>query len=200
MIPLPLYNLRVFRNCLVGLDTISSADMLVVPESDIFSSLVLTVSSWTACRFLRRQVRWSGIPISFKNFPQFIVIHRVKGFGIVNEAEIDVFLELCCFFSELADVGNLVSGSSAFSKSSLNIRKFTVHILLKPHLENFEHYFASVWDECNCAVVWSFFGISFLWIWNENWPFAVLWPLLSFPHLMAFWIQHFSSSIFLDLK
>ena len=75
-----------------------------------------------------------------KTFPQFIVIHTVKGFGIVNKAEIDVFLELSCFFDDPTDVGNLTSGSSAFSKSSLNIRKFTVHILLKPGLENFEHY------------------------------------------------------------
>ena len=80
----------------------------------------------------------------FQNFPQFIVIHTVKGFGIVNKAEIDAFLELSCFFHDPADVGNLVSGSSAFSKTSLNIRKFTVHILLKPGLENFEHYFTSV--------------------------------------------------------
>ena len=80
----------------------------------------------------------------FQNCPQFIVIHTVKGFGIVNKAEIDVFLELSCFFHDPADVGNLVSGSSAFSKSSLNICKFSVHILLKPRLENFEHYFASV--------------------------------------------------------
>jgi len=77
----------------------------------------------------------------FQNFPRFIVIHRVKGFGIVNKAEIDVFLELSCFFHDPADVGHLISGSSAFSKTSLNIRKFTVHILLKPGLENFEHYF-----------------------------------------------------------
>ena len=88
-----------------------------------------------------------------KNFPQFIVIHTVKGVGIVNNAEIDVFLELSCFFHDSADVGNMISGSSAFSKTSLNIRKFTVHVLLKPGLENFEHYFTSVWDECNCAVV-----------------------------------------------
>ena len=80
----------------------------------------------------------------FQNFPQFIVIHTVKGFGIVNRAEIDVFLEFCFFFDDPADVGNLVSGYSAFSKSSLSIWKFTVHILLKPGLENFEHYFASV--------------------------------------------------------
>ena len=79
-----------------------------------------------------------------KNFPQFVVIYTFKGFGIVNKVEVDVFLELSCFFHDPADVGNLISSSSAFSKSSLNIWKFTVHILLKPGLENFEHYFASV--------------------------------------------------------
>ena len=105
-----------------------------------------------------------------------------KGFGIVNKAEIDVFLELSCFFDDPANVGNLISGSSAFSKASLNIWKFTVHILLKPVLENFEHHFTSVWDECNCVVVWAFFGIAFLWDWNENGPFPVLWPWLSFPN------------------
>ena len=76
----------------------------------------------------------------FQNFPQFIVIHKVKGFGIVNKAEIDVFLEISCFFDDPADVGNLISGSSAFSKTSLNIRKFTVHVLLKPSLDNFNYY------------------------------------------------------------
>ena len=119
----------------------------------------------------------------FQNFPQFVVIHTVKGFGIFNKAEIDVFLELSCFFDNPADVGNLISGLLAFSKSSLNIWKFMVHILLKPSLENFEHYFASVWDECYCAVVWAFFGITFLWDWNESWPFPVLWSLLTFPNL-----------------
>ena len=92
------------------------------------------------------------------------------------------FLELSCFFDDPADVGNLISGSSAFSKTSLNIWKFTVHILLRPGLENFEHYYTNMWDECNCAVVWAFFGIAFLWDWNENWRFPVLWPLLSFPN------------------
>ena len=81
------------------------------------------------------------------------MIHTVKGFGIVNKAETDVFLELSCFFDDPEDVGNLISGSSAFSKSSLNIRNFTVHVLLKPGLENFEHCFTSVSNECNCAVV-----------------------------------------------
>ena len=80
----------------------------------------------------------------FKNFPQFVVTHTVKGFGIVNKAEVDVFLELSCFIDDPTDVGNFISGSSAFSKSSLNIWKFTVHVLLKPGLENFENYFASV--------------------------------------------------------
>ena len=80
----------------------------------------------------------------YQNFPQFIVIHTVKGFGIVNQAEIDVFLELSCFLDDLVDVGNLISGSSAFSKTSLNIWKFTVHVLLTSGLENFEHYFTSV--------------------------------------------------------
>ena len=80
----------------------------------------------------------------FQNFPQFIVIHRVKGFGIVNKAEIDVFLELSCFVDDAADVGNLISGSSAFSKTSLNTWKFAFHVLLKPGLENFGHYFTSV--------------------------------------------------------
>ena len=116
-------------------------------------------------------VRYSHL---FQNFPQFVVIHTVKSFGVVNKEEVDIFLELSCFFHDLIYVGNLISGSSAFSKSGLNIWKFRVHVLLKPRLENFELYFASVWDECNCAVVWTFFGIAFLWDWNENWPCPVL--------------------------
>ena len=86
-------------------------------------------------------VRYSHL---FKNFPEFVVAHTVKGFGIVNKAEVDVFLELFCFFSDPTDVGNLISGSSAFLKTSLNIWKFMVHILLKPGLENFKHYFTSL--------------------------------------------------------
>ena len=121
---------------------------------------VLTVASWPAHRFLRRQIRWSHL---LKNFPQFVVIYTAKSTGIANKAEIDVFLELSLFFDDPMDVGNLISGSSDFSKSSLNIWKFTVHVLLKPDLENFKHYFTSMWDKCNCVVDWAFFGISFLW-------------------------------------
>ena len=132
----------------------------------------------------------------FKNFAQFVVIHTVTRFRIVNRAEADVFLELSCFFDDPTDVGNLISGSSAFYKSSLNIWKFTVHVLLKPGLKNFEHYFTSVWDECSSVVVWAFFGIAFLWDWNENCPFPVLWQLLSFLNLLAYRVQHFHSIIF----
>ena len=154
----------------------------------------LIVASWPAYTFLKRQVRWSGI--SFQNFPHFMVIYTVTGFGIVNKAEVDVFLEFSYFFYDPTNVGNLISGCSTFSKSSLNIWKFMVHLLLKPGLENFEHYFASVWDECNCAVSWAFFGIALLRDWNENWVFPVLWLLLSFPNLLTHWMQHFHSIIF----
>ena len=112
------------------------------------------------------------------------MIYTGKGFSIVNEAY--VFLEFSCFSYGPVFVGNLISGSSAFSKASLNIWKFSVHILLKPRLENCDHYFASMWDECNCAIVWTFIGIAFLWDWNENWYFPVLWPLLSVPNFLAY--------------
>ena len=125
----------------------------------------------------------------FQNFTQFIVIHTAKSFDIVNKAEIDVFLELSCFFNHPSDVGDLISGSSTFSKTSLDIWKFMVHVLLKPGLENFKHYFTSMWDEFNCVVIWAVFGIAFLWDWNENWPFPVLWPLLSFPCFLTYWVQ-----------
>ena len=152
--------------------------------------LCCSMSSANCCflnayRFLRRQVRWSGIPISFRIFHS-LLWSTVKGFGIVNKAEIDVFLELSCFFYDPMDVGNFISGSSAFSKFSLNIWKFMVHVLLKPGLENFEHYFTSVWDEYNCVVVWASFGDAFLWDWDENWLFPALWTLVSFPNLLAY--------------
>ena len=100
-----------------------------------------------------------------KNFPKFIVIHKIKGISIFNETEELFFLEFSCFFYDPVDVGNLISCSSAFSKSSLTIWKFSVHVLLKPGLENFQHYFARVWNEHNCIIVWTFFGIAFLWNW-----------------------------------
>ena len=106
----------------------------------------------TCIQISQEVVRYSYL---LKNFPHFVVIYIVKGFSIVNEEEVDVFLEFSCFFDGPAGVGNLISGSSAFSKTSLNIWKFMVHLLLKPNLGTFEHYFASMWDECNCVVVWT---------------------------------------------
>ena len=144
---------------------------------------VLTVASWPAYRFLKRQVWYSHL---FQNFPQFIVIHTVEGFGIVNKAEIGVFLELFCFLDDPAGVGNLISGSSAIYKTSLNIWNFIVHVFLKPGLENFEHYFTSVWDECNCSVVWAFFGLPFFAIGMKTdlfqscgpcWVFQMCWHI-----------------------
>ena len=111
---------------------------------------VLIIASWPAYKFLRRQVRWSGIAISLRIFHSLLWSIQVKGFGIVNKGEVHVYLEYSRFFNDPADVGNLISGSSAFSKSSLNIWNFTVDILLKPGLENFEHYLASLWDEFSC--------------------------------------------------
>ena len=136
----------------------------------------------------------------FQNFPQFIVIHTVKGLGIVNKAEIDVFLEYSSFFCDPMNVGNLISGSSTFSKFSMYIWKFSVQVLLKPSLNDFEHYLANMWNECNCMVVWTFFDITFLWYWNESWTFPVLWLLMSFPNLRAYWVQYFNSIIFYGLK
>ena len=112
-------------------------------EPVIVPCLVLTVFSWTSYRFLKRQVRWSGIPISLRIF-QFVVIHTVKGFSIVNEVKLDVFLEFLFFFYEPMDVGNLFSGPSAFSKSGFYLWKFSVHVLLKPCLKDFEDYLASM--------------------------------------------------------
>ena len=120
----------------------------------------------------------------FQNYPQFIVIHTIKGFGIVNKTE--VFLELSCFSDDPADVGNLISGSSAFSKTTLNIWKFTVHLLLNPGLENFKHHFTSVWDECNCAVVEHSLALPFFGIGMKTdlfqscshcWVFQICWHI-----------------------
>ena len=147
------------------------------------TSLLLSMSSSNCCFLTCIQISQEASKVVWYSYS--LLWSTVKGFSIVNEAEVDVFLEFPCLLYDPMNVGNLISGSSAFSKSSLNIRKFMVCILLKPGLENFEHYFPSVWDECNCAVVWTFFGIAFLWDWNENWPLPVLWPLLSLPNLLA---------------
>ena len=176
---------------------------------------VLTVASWGAYRFLRRQVRWSDISISFRIF-QFVVTHTVKGFSIIKEAKVDDFLEFSClsydptdvrkfdlrflcFFYDPVDVGNLISGSSAFCKTNLNIWNLSVYVLLKPSLENFEHYFASMGDECNFAVVWTFLVLPFFVIGMKTDLFQPCGHCC-FPNLLAYWAQHFHSIIFQDLK
>ena len=102
------------------------------------------------------------------SFPHFVVIHAIKSFGEVSKPEADVLLESPCFFNDSMKVGNLMSDSSAFSKSILNIWKFSVHILLKTWLENFQNCIACMWDEYNFLIVWTFFDIAFLWDWKEN--------------------------------
>ena len=139
------------------------------------------------------------VGLVFSSLEEFSTVYcnPHKGFSVANEAEVNVFLEFSCFFYDPTDVGNFISGSSsAFSKSSLYIWKFLVHILLESSLKDFEHYFASMWNVCNCTVVWTFFGIILLWNCNKNWPFPVLWPLLSLPNLLTYWVQHFNSTIF----
>ena len=156
--------------------TICSLDVLLFlfGNQSVVPCPVLMVASWRAYRFLKRQVRWSGGLHLLKNFPQFVVIHTVQGFGVVKEAEVNVFLELSCFsmIHPMLTIWSLVplpfltpawtSGSSWF----MYCWSLAWRIL--------NHYFASVWDECNCAVVWAFFGIAFLWDWNENWPFPAV--------------------------
>ena len=128
---------------------------------------------------------------SLEEFSIVFVIHTVKSFGIVNKAEVDGFLEFACFFYDPTDVGNLISGSSAFSKSSLNIwsSRFTYCWSLTWRI--FNNTLLACEKKSNCVVVWTFFGIAFLWDWNENWPSLVLWPLLHFPNLLSYWVQHF---------
>ena len=146
--------------------------------------------------------RWSGLV--FLSLEEFCTTccDPHKGFSVVNEAEVDVFLllkqvEFPCFLHDPTNVGNFISGSSAFYKPSLNIWKFLVHRLwsLAWRILSINNL-TSIWKECKCMVVWTLFGFALLWIWNENWPFPVLWPLLSFPNLLAYWMQHFNSITF----
>ena len=142
----------------------------------------------TCIQIFQEAGRWPGIPISLRIF-QFVVVHTVRGFSIINEADVDVFMEFLWFFYGPRNVGSLISCFSAFSKSSLCIWKFLVHVLLKPGLKDFEPYLSNMWNERNCVAVWTF-CIALLCDWNENWPFPVLWPRLSFPNLLAYWVQH----------
>ena len=152
-----------------------------------------------------------------KNSPQFVVIKTVKGFGIVNKAEVDVFMELSYFFNDPVNVGiwslawrilsiTLLACAPAAAQSLQWCPSLfypidgsppgSVHGILLTRIVEWVAISFPLWDECNFAVVWAFFGTAFLWDWNENWPIPVLWPLLSFPNLLAYWVQHFHSIIF----
>ena len=124
------------------------------------------------------------------------MIHTVKGFSVVNETEVDVFLEFLCFHCDPVDVGNLISGSSAFSKPNLNMWRILIHIMMKPSLKDFEHNLTCMRKGCNCLVAWTFFSTSLLGNCDENWAFPVLWPLLGFPNLLTCWMQHLVASSF----
>ena len=155
-------------------------DILLPNLEPVYCSMISPNCCFLTCIQISQevgQVVWHSHLL--KNFPQFVVIYTVKGFGIVNKAEVDVFLELSCFLEDPADIGNLISGSSVFLK-------FTVHILLKHGLDSFECYFVSVWDECNCAVVWTFLTLPFFGIEMETdlfqscghcWVFQVCWRI-----------------------
>ena len=131
----------------------------------------------------------------FKNFPQFVVIHTVKVLRLVSEAEVDIFLEFPGFLYDVMNVSNLILGSSAFSKFSLYIWKFSIHLPLKPILKDMGHNLTSMWSECigSLNILWHCASLGFEW---KNWPFPVLWPLLSFPNLLTYWMQHINNTIF----
>ena len=158
----------------------------------------LTVASWPTYRFLRTQVRWSGIDFSLRAFHSLSWSTHdpcVKGFGVVEEIDIDVFLEFPIFLYDPVNVGNLVTVSFSFSKPSLDIWKFLIQKMLKANMQYFKHDLTSMGDEWNCPVVNTFFGTTLLGNWNEDWPFPVLWPLLGLPDLLTYWIQHLDGII-----
>ena len=129
-----------------------------------------------------------------RNFPQISVIHTVKGFSVANITVVDVFSGIPLFWYDPTD--ELAIWSLVPLPFYIQLEYMEVHILLNPHLEDFEHYFASMWDKYNCVAVWTFFGITFLWDWNENWLFPFLWPLLNFPNLPAYIEENFHIIIF----
>ena len=138
-----------------------------------FPYRVLTVASWSSYKFLRRQVSWSGIPFSLRAFHSLLWSTQSKAFSIISETEVDVFLEFPCFLYDPMNVGNLISGSSFFSKPSLDIWKFLVCIMLKPSIQDFKHDLTSMGDEWNCLMVTTFFNTTLLGIWDGDWPFLV---------------------------
>ena len=156
-----------------------------VLNQSIVPCSVLIVASWLAYGFLRKQVKWSSTPISWRIFHSFLGSNIVKGFSVDNEAEVNAFLEFPCFLHDPMNGDNLISSSSASANSSLYIWKFSVHLLLKPNLKDFEHNLPSMWNKCNCIVVWPFFSIALLWgmktplfqSCGHCWVFQICWHI-----------------------
>jgi len=149
----------------------------------------------TCIRFLRRQIRWSGIPISLRISHSLLWSTQSKALAESVKHNWWVFFffwNLLAFSMIQWMLAIWYLGFSALSKSSLSIWKFLLHVLLKPGLENLEHYFASVWAECNCVVAWAFFGTAFLWDWNKNWPFPVLWSAISYSNFCVYVVLSFA--------
>ena len=132
----------------------------------------------------------------FKNFPIVCCDPQCQRLYHTQWRKSRCILEFPCFLYNPMNVGIFTSGFSAFSKHRLYVWKFLVCVLLKPSLKDFEHYFASIWKGCNFTIVKTFLGIVLLWDWNGNWHFPVLWPLLSFPNLLIYWVQHLNSTVF----
>ena len=173
--------------------TIYSLDVLLSQFCSMFGSNCCFLSCLQASQETGKVVWYSHL---YKDFPQLAVIHTVRGFSIVNEAKVIFFLNPC-FFYDPTDVGNVISSSSAFSKSSLYIwKKFSVHLLLKTSLKGLSIILLACEMSAIVQSFEHFFGIALLWDWNENWPFPVLWPLLSFPNLLAYWMERCHSIIF----
>ena len=159
-----------------------------------FSVIQRKLAIWSLAKATENFRQREFSPKRHKNFPQ--LWSTVKGFHIVvNEAEVDAFLECSCFFCYPTEVGNLISGSSAFSKSILYIWNFLFHILLRPSLKDFEHYLSSIWNEHNCMIEHSL-ALPFFRIEMKTDLFKSCWPLLSFPNFLAYWAKHFNSIIF----
>ena len=165
--------------------TIYSLDTLLSQFGPVHSSISGSVASWLSYMFLRRHIWWSGIRMSLRIF--YSCDSQSESSSLWSRS--GCFSGIPCFFYDPTDIGSLISGSSAFSKSCLYIWKFSVHVLQKLSLKDFEHNLTitSTWNECNCMVVWTFFGIALLLDWNESWPSPILWPLLSFPNLLTRW-------------
>ena len=168
-------------------------------NQSVVQSTVLTVASWPTYKFLRRQVRWSGIPISWRIFHS-LLWSTSQGFCVVNEAEVEVFSGILLLFLWSNRCWQFDLWFHYLFWIQLVYLEFSVQILLKPSLKDLEHNLTSTWNKQNYTGVWTFFGIALLCYCNENWPFPVLWPLLSFPNLLTYWVQHFHSIIFQDLK